>query len=145
MNTATLVSSVLLLVSSPAVGEVVATCGSPEGQVYLTNSDAVTLWTKDKMTGGSVQLLRSTTNDWDIVMTDAVGDSWSFKGAGAQILGQTVSPDVYVMLVVDSGGAFETYAFYLDSPKPEMVWTLARYGTPARKHALYVASCHKGA
>ena len=48
------------------------------------------------------------------------------------------------MLVLDSGGAYETYAFYLDSPKPEMVWASARFGTGARKHGVYVASCRKG-
>ena len=73
-----------LVVRYPAFGEVVATCGAAEGQVYMTNADAVTLWTKDKVTGGSFQLLRSGTDDWDIVMTDSVGDTWSFKGAGAK-------------------------------------------------------------
>ena len=119
--------------SAIRIREVVATCGAAEGQVYMTNADAVTLWTKDKVTGGSFQLLRSGTDDWDIVMTDSVGDTWSFKGAGAKILGLVAAEDVYVMLVLDSGGAYETYAFYLDSPKPEMVWTLARFGTGARK------------
>lgn len=136
-----------LLASNVVNAEVVATCGAGEGWAYYVAGglvpDAKSGWVKDKIGGGSFQLI-SAGDEYDIIFTDSTKRTLSAKGDGGNVSG-FLTDDGNVIVQVVYTSLVETYIFWLSQKDMTVSFSQAKFGTPIRKHSLMVAPCRRGA
>lgn len=131
----------LLLLSGPAVAQVITNCGASSGHAYyLPNNNTKGEWLADGLSQGAVTLIdrgdrpQILYRDATKTMRDAETDD------GAKVFWISKSAEVKSVLVVHTAAA-EHYLFKLDSAgRGEVVWGTFRH-TGMIKGSVFTAEC----
>jgi hypothetical protein len=136
---------VLLFFSGTSLAEVLATCGASHGHAYYVRGPFVEAkdsgWTEDKISKGTLQLIRSG-DDYDVIFTDSTGGTLSAKGDGASTAGSFDDRGNLLLIVMYPGKSVETYVFWFAvKTEKTLTFSQAKYGAPIAKHSLLQATC----
>jgi hypothetical protein len=135
------------LFSSASNAEVIATCGASDGWAYYVPGGISPVkkaeWTKDGISKGSFQLIRSG-EDFDVIFSDASGGTLSAKADGATVIGAATPGGDYIVHVLYAIAA-ETYVFWMSDKPPTVSFSQAKFAAHIPKHSLMVAACRAGA
>lgn len=113
-------------------------CGASKGRSFISNGQG---WQDDGIANG-VLILKRRGEEFDVVMSDASGATFSAREDGAQVTGRTSDGAVQVLAVYPLL-TIETYLF----SKPErgrstVAWTSSKQSSgPADRASVFVSSC----
>jgi hypothetical protein len=137
--------SFFMLTVQPVSAETLANCSDPEGQVYYVAHGLVdekdSGWVKDKITDGSVSLIKNS-DGYDILFMDATNKIVSSVADGAKVMLMSHTKDDAIFLIAYAG-TIEIYKFFQDSTgAKQYAFTTTRSNTaPITKISLMIGSC----
>lgn len=115
----------------------VFTCGASKGQSYFVESQE---WNEDGISNGVIALRRRG-EEFDVVIADASGSSFSAREDGANVLAREEA-GVVQALVIYPRMTIETYLFSKPSRgRSTLAWTSSKRTGVVDRASVFVSSC----
>lgn len=114
-------------------------CGSSKGQSFYLNGEG---WQADGISKGVIVLRKRGADEFDVLVGDASGASFSARGEGAGIIGRVAEGTIQILVVYPTL-TVETYLFSTPkSGRSTLAWTSSKqaYGL-ADRASVFVSSC----
>ena len=143
---------ILLLIAiagtSLTYAQEITSCKNPEGYAYTHYSGLVPKassgFTKDKITGGMVTLLKLGENKYDILFVDFYRQIISAVGDGGSVVLLRKSSTDATFMHSYPGKVIELYTFWIDSdglPKYDLIQSKGGSSSPIHRATVLVGTC----
>lgn len=137
-----------LLITFPALAQVVAACGNVEGYAFYHHAHSVSKkdsgFTKDKITGGMTTIQKMPDGTFDILIVDARKKIISMvQDEGKVLLLRRGEKDATFLLFFPNN-AIEIYTIWVDAEgqkKYDLISSKGGDGTPVHKSSVMTGAC----